>query len=295
MLNFAPLSTGSLALDAALGGGWPRRAFSWIQGDPQSGKTTLLLSALAQAQLGGPVAYLNCCGDFAPSLARQAGCNLRDLLVLTPSSYHAALEMTTALAANGRFAAIALDSIDCLPLDEPPVTSDPSHLFGAARQMFARYAGLCRYYLARTGTTILSALAWPPSATLSPFLNAGLCLQLRRGAALPGSPSPGFCTAVTCKQFSSTKFNGFGSKFPPPNSTIHLKIMYNVGIINFGDLFALGVQFGLITLDNAEFRFGGHRLGWQPSAAICALQANPLLAAEIESAVRARFVPPASG
>ena len=292
--NVEAISTGSLALDLALGiGGLPKGRIVEIYGPESSGKTTLALHVLAQAQkAGGEVAFIDAEHALDIGYARALGVNVEDMLVSQPDTGEQALEITEALVRSGAIDVIVVDSVAALvPRAEIEGEMGDSFVGLHARlmsQALRKLAGA----ISKTNTVVI-------------FIN-----QLREKiGVMYGNPetTPG---GRALKYFSSVRIdmrrietlkNGsemignrtrakvVKNKMAPPFREAEFDIMYGEGISMLGELIDLGVKLDLVQKSGSWYSMGETRIGQGRDSAKQYLRDNPEIAAKLEADIRRDF------
>lgn len=306
------LSTGSLCLDLALGiGGLPRGRIIEIYGVESVGKTTLCLHLISQAQkphhipthsqdnLDLHVDALNCAlidvdGTLDPDYARRCGVQPEHLYIAEPEYAEQALEITESLARSGTMTLIIVDSVSTLVSQHELNTTlgqdyrEPSQdLLSKALRKLRRpiqHNNTTLVFTNRTpmfGNTIYHRLASNP---------ARLSLKLHSAVRLKLSPQHLIYRAdeiVGQQILVEVQKN----RFWPYHHTTKLDIMYNDGIVSFGSLFDLAIQFGLIRREGGYYTFQGNKLGIDKDASTIRLKVDTRLRTSIEQAIRRRYLP----
>ena len=293
-MNIETISTGSLALDLALGiGGVPRGRIVEIYGPESSGKTTLALHILAQAQKqGGEVAFVDAEHALDPSYARALGVNIEDMLISQPDTGEQALEITEALVRSGAVDVVVVDSVVALvPRAE------------IEGEMGDSYVGLH----ARLMSQALRKLAGAINKTncIVVFIN-----QLREKVGVmygnpevtTGGRALKFYASVRIdvRRIETLKAGGeiignrtrakvVKNKMAPPFREAEFDIMYGEGISLLGELLDLGVKLDLVQKSGSWFAMGETRLGQGRDAAKQYLKDNPQVADSLEAAIRRDF------
>ena len=293
-LNIETISTGSLALDLALGvGGVPRGRIVEIYGPESSGKTTLALHILAQAQKqGGEVAFVDAEHALDPTYAKALGVNIEDMLISQPDTGEQALEITEALVRSGAIDVVVVDSVAALvPRAE------------IEGEMGDSYVGLH----ARLMSQALRKLAGAISKTkcIVVFIN-----QLREKVGVmygnpevtTGGRALKFYASVRIdvRRVETLKSGGevignrtrakvVKNKMAPPFREAEFDIMYGEGISLLGELLDLGVKLDLVQKSGSWFAMGETRLGQGRDAAKQYLKDNPEVADSLEAAIRRDF------
>ncbi|MCI8420247.1 MAG: recombinase RecA [Oscillospiraceae bacterium] len=293
-LNVEAISTGSLALDLALGiGGVPRGRIIEIYGPESSGKTTLALHIVAQAQkAGGEVAFVDAEHALDPTYARALGVNIDDMLISQPDTGEQALEITEALVRSGALDVIVVDSVAAL-VPRAEIEGD----------MGDSYVGLH----ARLMSQALRKLAGAINKTncIVVFIN-----QLREKVGVmygnpevtTGGRALKFYASVRIdvRRIETLKASGemignrtrakvVKNKMAPPFREAEFDIMYGEGISLLGELLDLGVKLDLVQKSGSWFSMGETRLGQGRDAAKQYLKDNPEVADGLEAAIRRDF------
>jgi recombination protein RecA len=295
-MNVESIPTGSLALDLALGiGGLPRGRIVEIYGPEASGKSTLALHVVAEAQrLGGRAAYVDAEHALDPQYARAIGVAVDDLLISQPDTGEQALEITDMLIRSGALDVIVVDSVAALtPKAEIEGDMGDSHVGLQARLMSQAL---------RKITANLSK-----SQTILIFIN-----QLRQKiGVIYGSPEV-TSGGQALKYYSSvridirrieaikdgtdvvgnrTRAKVVKNKVASPFKQAEFDIMYGKGISKEGSLLDVGVELGLIKKAGAWFTYEGEQLGQGRENVKNFLLENPTLIAEIDARVREQLAP----
>ncbi|AKS41735.1 recombinase RecA [Wenzhouxiangella marina] len=290
------VSTGSLALDLALGvGGLPRGRVIEIYGPESSGKTTLTLHAVAQAQkMGGTAAFVDAEHALDPSYAEKLGVNVDDLLVSQPDTGEQALEITDMLVRSGAVDIVVVDSVAALtPKAEIEGEMGDSHVGLQARLMSQALRKLTGN-IKRTNCMVIFInqirmkigvmFGSPETTTGGNALKfySSVRLDIRRiGALKRGDEVIG----------NETRVKVVKNKMAPPFRQAVFEILYGEGISREGELIELGVEHGLIKKSGAWYSYGDDRIGQGKDNVRQFLKENPEMAAEIERKVRAKVLP----
>ncbi|MES0372118.1 MAG: recombinase RecA [Mariprofundaceae bacterium] len=290
-LDVPVISSGSLALDAALGiGGYPRGRVIEIYGPESSGKTTLALHAVAEAQkAGGTAAFVDAEHALDPAYAEKLGVNLDDLLVSQPDSGEQALEVVDMLTRSGALDIIVIDSVAALtPRAELEGDMGDSHMGLQARLMSQALRKLTSS-ISRSGTTVVFInqirmkigvmFGNPETTTGGNALKfyASVRLDIRRtGAIKKGDEILG----------NETKVKVVKNKMAPPFKLALFSIMYGEGVSHAGEVLDMGVNFDHVKKSGAWYAIGTERIGQGRDNAITYLKENPKVLADIEAKVR---------
>ena len=286
------ISTGSLGLDLALGiGGMPRGRIVEIYGPESSGKTTLALSVIAQAQKkGGTCAFIDAEHALDPSYAKKIGVDIENLLISQPDAGEQALEITDTLVRSGAVDVLVVDSVAALvPKAELEGEMGDSHMGLQARLMSQALRKL---------TSTVSR-----SNTLIIFINQ---IRMKIGVMF-GNPET--TTGGNALKFyasvridirsigkikdkediigSQTRVKIVKNKVAPPFKIIDFDIMYGEGISKTGELLDLGIKANVVAKSGSWFAYNGEKLGQGRENAKIFLRDHPDVALEIENKIKA--------
>lgn len=285
------ISTGSLGLDLALGiGGFPRGRVIEIYGPESSGKTTLALHVVAEAQkTGGSCAYIDAEHAMDPSYASKLGVNINDLLISQPDTGEQALEIADTLVRSGAIDVLVVDSVAALvPKAELEGDMGDSHVGLQARLMSQALRKLTAS-VARSNTLLIFInqirmkigvmFGNPETTTGGNALKfyASVRLDIRRIGSIKEKDD------VIGNQ---TRVKVVKNKVAPPFRVVDFDIMYGEGISKMGELIDLGIKAGVVEKSGSWFSYKGQRLGQGKENVRAYLKANPEVAAEIEKIIR---------
>ena len=293
------IPTGSIALDAALGiGGVPRGRIVEIYGPESSGKTTLSLEILAEAQaMGGVVAFIDAEHALDPGYAARIGVDIDDVLISQPDTGEQALEICDMLVRSGAIDVVVVDSVAALVPRAEIEGEIGDTTVGLQARLMSQALRKLAGSLSKSNTTCI-------------FIN-----QLREKIGImfgnpettPGGRALKFFSSVRMdiRRIDSIKQNGeivgnrvrvkvVKNKVAPPFKTAEFDIMYGTGISKEGSILDLGVNLDLVSKSGAWYTYEGERLGQGREAAKEFLRTNPDLRDEIEQKVRAAVGLPTS-
>jgi len=284
------IPTGSLSLDICLGvGGIPRGRVIEIYGPEASGKTTMALHIIAEAQkMGGTVAFIDVEHALDPTYARNVGVNIDELMISQPDTGEQALEIAEILVRSSVIDAVVIDSVAALvPRAEIEGEMGDSHMGLQARLMSQALRKL-------TG-------AISKSKTSAIFINQireKIGVMFGNPETTPGGRALKFYSSVrlevrkmdTIKSGNDiigtrTKVKVVKNKMAPPFKQAEFDIIYGKGISHEGDLLDMGVANDIISKTGAWFNYGEHRLGQGRENAKEYLLSNPEIAKEIENKI----------
>jgi recombination protein RecA len=286
------VSTGSLGLDIALGiGGLPRGRIVEIYGPESSGKTTLALHAIAQAQKnGGTCAFVDAEHALDPGYARKLGVNVDELLISQPDAGEQALEITDTLVRSGAIDVLVVDSVAALvPRAELEGEMGDSHVGLHARLMSQALRKLTGS-ISKSHTTVIFInqirlkigvmFGNPETTTGGNALKfyASVRLDIRRIGAIKDREN------VVGNQ---TRVKVVKNKMAPPFRVVEFDIMYGEGVSKVGELLDLGVQANVVEKSGSWFSYEGQRIGQGRENAKNFLRANGEVADSIEAKIRA--------
>ncbi len=286
------ISTGSLGLDIALGiGGLPRGRIVEIYGPESSGKTTLALHVIAQAQkAGGTCAFVDAEHALDPIYARKLGVQIEDLLVSQPDAGEQALEIADTLVRSGAIDVLVVDSVAALvPRAELEGEMGDSHMGLQARLMSQALRKLtgsisksrCMVIFINQIRMKIGVMFGNPETTTGGNalkFYASVRLDIRRIGAIKDREN------IVGNQ---TRVKVVKNKLAPPFRTVEFDIMYGEGISKVGEMIDLGAQAGVVEKSGAWFSYDGQRIGQGRENAKQYLRDNPEAAAAIEQKVRA--------
>ena len=290
-MDIDTVSTGSLGLDIALGiGGLPRGRVVEIYGPESSGKTTLALHCLAEAQKkGGICAFIDAEHALDPIYARKLGVNVDDLLISQPDAGEQALEIADTLVRSGAVDVLVIDSVAALvpraELEGEMGDSQP----GLQARLMSQALRKLTASINRSNTMVIfinqirmkiGVMYGSPETTTGGHalkFYASVRLDIRRIGAIKERDE------VVGNQ---TRVKVVKNKLAPPFKQVEFDIMYGQGISKLGEIIDLGVKAGVVEKSGSWFSYNSQRIGQGRDNAREFLKANPDMAAEIERAVR---------
>jgi recombination protein RecA len=291
-IDVEAISTGSLGLDIALGiGGLPKGRIVEIYGPESSGKTTLTLQVIAEAQKkGGICAFVDAEHAIDPAYAKKLGVKIEDLLISQPDTGEQALEIADTLVRSG--------AIDVLVVDSVAALTPKAELEGEMGDM---QPGMQARLMSKALRKLTAAIS--RSNTMVIFINQ---IRMKIGIMF-GNPET--TTGGNALKFYSsvrldirrigqikereetvgnqTRVKVVKNKVAPPFKQVEFDIMYGEGISKVGELIDLGVKAGIVEKSGAWLSYNGDRIGQGRENAKTYLKENPKAAAEIERAIRA--------
>ncbi len=294
------ISTGSLGLDVALGiGGLPRGRVVEIYGPESSGKTTLTLQVIAEAQkVGGTCAFVDAEHALDPQYAGKLGVNVDDLLVSQPDTGEQALEITDMLVRSGAVDVVVVDSVAALtPKAEIEGDMGDSHVGLQARLMSQALRKLTAN-IKRSNTLVIFInqirmkigvmFGSPETTTGGNALKfySSVRLDIRRiGAIKKGDEVVG----------SETRVKVVKNKVAPPFKQTEFDILYGEGISREGEIIDMGVKLNMVDKSGAWYSYNGEKIGQGKDNVRTFLKEHPEMANEIDGRIRAELLPKTGG
>jgi len=293
-VNINAISTGSIGLDAALGiGGLPRGRIVEIFGPESSGKTTLSLHVIAEAQkLGGICAFIDAEHAMDPEYSKRLGVKIDELLISQPDTGEQALEIVDSLVRSGKIDVIVIDSVAALtPKDEIEGDMGAYHVGKQARLMSQALRKL---------TAIVAK-----SKTIVIFINQirmQIGVMFGNPETTPGGKALKFYTSVRLdiRRIAQIKkgeeimggrirVKVVKNKVAPPFKQTEFDLMYNEGISREGEIIALGEKMGIVKKTGNSYSFGEEKLGRGYDATRQFLKENEKIAGAILEEIRAKL------
>jgi recombination protein RecA len=291
------VSTGSLGLDIALGiGGLPRGRVVEVYGPESSGKTTLTLQVIAQAQkAGGTAAFIDAEHALDPGYAEKLGVNIDDLLVSQPDTGEQALEIADMLVRSGAIDVVVVDSVAALT-PKAEIEGEMGELqVGLQARLMSQALRKLTGNIKRSNCMVI-------------FINQ---LRMKIGNMMPGQ-SPETTTGGNALKFyasvrldirrigaikngeeivgNQTKIKVVKNKMAPPFKVVLCEILYGAGISREGEMIDMGVEHKIVDKAGAWYSYGGERLGQGKESARQFLKDNPSVANEIDAKLREKLL-----
>ncbi len=291
VIDIEAISTGSIGLDMALGvGGFPKGRIIEVFGPESSGKTTLALHAVAEAQkAGGKCAYIDAEHALDPVYARHLGVNVDDLILSQPDTGEQALEIADTLVRSGAIDILVVDSVAALvPKAEIEGDMGDSHMGLQARLMSQALRKLTAtvaksncimIFINQIRMKIGVFFGNPETTTGGNALKfyASVRLDIRRIGSLKDKD-----TVVG----NQVRVKVVKNKVAPPFKVVEFDIIYGEGISKVGELLDMGVKIGAVEKSGAWYSFNGEKIGQGKEAARTYLKEHPEVADEIEKKIR---------
>jgi len=294
-MNIEAIPTGSLALDAALGiGGVPKGRIIEIYGPESSGKTTLALHILAQAQKqGGEVAFVDAEHALDPDYAAALGVDTDNMLVSQPDTGEQALEITDALVRSGAVDAIVVDSVAAL-VPKQEIEGEMGDTFvGLQARLMSQALRKLAGTIAKTNCVVIFInqlrmkigvmYGNPETTTGGNALKfySSVRLDVRRVEAIKEAGN-----VIGNK----TRVKVVKNKVAPPFREAYFDIMYGEGISKWGELVDLAVQMDIVQKSGSWFSMGDERIGQGKDSVKNFLMSNPDIAEDVEAKVREKLI-----
>ncbi|PBN44260.1 recombinase RecA [Sphingobium sp. D43FB] len=292
-LEIEAISTGSLGLDIALGiGGLPKGRIIEIYGPESSGKTTLALHAIAEAQkIGGTAAFVDAEHALDPGYAKKLGVNIDELIVSQPDTGEQALEIVDTLVRSNAIDILVIDSVAALvPRAEIEGEMGDSHVGLQARLMSQALRKLtgsisrskCMVIFINQVRMKIGVMYGNPETTTGGNalkFYASVRLEIRRTGQIKDREDV---------VGNATKVKVVKNKVAPPFKQVEFDIMYGEGISKIGEILDLGVKAGIVEKSGAWFSYDSIRIGQGRENSKTFLKGNPELADKLEKAIRGK-------
>ncbi|HJN94278.1 MAG: recombinase RecA [Gammaproteobacteria bacterium] len=289
------ISTGSLGLDVALGiGGLPRGRIVEIYGPESSGKTTLALQVVAEAQkTGGSCAFIDAEHALDPIYAGNLGVDVDNLLVSQPDTGEQALEICDMVVRSGALDVVVIDSVAALTPKAEIEGDMGDHHMGLQARLMSQALRKMTANIKNSNTLVIFInqirmkigvmFGSPETTTGGNALKfySSVRLDIRRiGSIKDGDEVVG----------NETRVKVVKNKVAPPFRQTEFQIMYGVGIHHLGEVIDLGVKLNLIEKSGAWYAYKGEKIGQGKKNVAIYLQENPAIAEEVEQAIRAELL-----
>jgi recombination protein RecA len=290
-IEIESISTGSLGLDIALGiGGLPKGRVVEIYGPESSGKTTLALHTIAEAQKrGGTCAFIDAEHALDPVYARKLGVNLDELLISQPDAGEQALEICDTLVRSGAIDVVVVDSVAALTPRAELEGEMGDNQPGMQARLMSQALRKLTASISKSNTMVIfinqirmkiGVMYGSPEVTTGGNalkFYASMRLDIRRIGAIKDREE------VVGNQ---TRVKVVKNKLAPPFKQVEFDIMYGEGVSKMGELIDLGVKAGVVEKSGAWFSYDSQRVGQGRENAKTFLKQNPDMAAKIEAAIR---------
>jgi recombination protein RecA len=292
-LDIETVSTGSISIDMALGiGGLPKGRIVEIYGPESSGKTTLALQTIAQAQkTGGVCAFIDAEHALDPVYARKLGINLQELLISQPDTGEQALEIVDTLVRSGAVDVLVVDSVAALTPKAEIEGDMGDSLPGLQARLMSQALRKLTASISKSNTMVIFInqirmkigvmFGSPETTTGGNALKfyASVRLDIRRiGQVKKGDEIIG----------NQTKVKVVKNKLAPPFKQVEFDILYGEGVSYFGELIDLGVKAGIVEKSGSWFSYDSQRLGQGRDNSIQFLKDNPGTAQAIDNLIRGK-------
>jgi recombination protein RecA len=300
VVDIEVIPSGSLSLDAALGvGGYPRGRIIEIYGPESSGKTTLTLHAIAEAQKAGlSCAFIDAEHAFDPAYAKNLGINLEELIISQPDNGEAALEIGDTLIRSGAVDLIVVDSVAALVPQVELEGGMGDNQMGLQARLMSKALRKLTSTVSKSNSTVIFInqirmkigvmFGNPETTTGGNALKfyASVRLDIRRGTAIKDQEEI---------LGNETKVKVVKNKVAPPFRTADFEIIYGEGVSRIGEVIDLAVKNDIIEKSGSWFAYKGAKIGQGKENVKQYLKDNPKIAEEIEKIVREKLGIPGSG
>jgi len=293
VVDIPKISTGDLGIDLAGGGGYPKGRIIEIYGPESSGKTTLTLHAIAEAQkTGKPCAFIDAEHALDPVYAENLGVNMDDLWITQPNSGEEGLNITQRLVESGEFSLIVVDSVPALTPQAEMDGEMGDQQMGAQARMMGKGIRKLTSIIGRTNTVVIfinqirmkiGVMFGNPETTPGgralPFA-ASQRIEIRRKEDIKiGTEIIGVLSRVKFKK----------NKVGPPFKETYVEIEFGKGINSTSTLIDLAVREGLLEKAGAWYKLDGENIGQGKAKTKIYLEDNPKVLAELDSQLRSKF------
>lgn len=288
------IPSGSLALDVALGvGGYPRGRIIEIYGPESSGKTTLTLHAIAEAQKAGlSCAFVDAEHAFDPAYAKNLGINLDEMIISQPDNGEAALEIADTLVRSGAVDLIVIDSVAALVPQVELEGGMGDNQMGLQARLMSKALRKLTSTVSKTNATVIFInqirmkigimFGSPETTTGGNALKfyASVRLDIRRGTAIKDQEEV---------LGNETKVKVVKNKVAPPFKTADFEIIYGEGVSRIGEVIDIATKHDIVEKSGSWYAYKGNKIGQGKENVKTYLKENPKLAEEIENLVREKL------
>lgn len=288
------IPSGSLALDIALGvGGYPRGRIIEIYGPESSGKTTLTLHAIAEAQKAGlSCAFVDAEHAFDPAYAKNLGINLDDMIISQPDNGEAALEIADTLVRSGAIDLIVIDSVAALVPQVELEGGMADNQMGLQARLMSKALRKLTSTVSKSNATIIfinqirmkiGVMFGSPETTTggnSLKFYASVRLDIRRGTAIKDQEEV---------LGNETRVKVVKNKVAPPFKTADFEIIYGEGISRVGEVIDIATKHDILEKSGSWYAYKGNKIGQGKENVKQYLKENPKVAEELENAVRTKL------
>ncbi len=288
------IPSGSLALDVALGvGGYPRGRIVEIYGPESSGKTTLTLHAIAEAQKAGlSCAFIDAEHAFDPAYAKNLGINLDEMIISQPDNGEAALEIADTLVRSGAVDLIVIDSVAALVPQVELEGGMGDNQMGLQARLMSKALRKLTSTVSKTNSTVIFInqirmkigvmFGSPETTTGGNALKfyASVRLDIRRGTAIKDQEEV---------LGNETKVKVVKNKVAPPFKTADFEIIYGEGISRVGEIIDLAVKYDILEKSGSWYAYKGAKIGQGKENTKNYLRENSKVAEELENAIREKL------
>ncbi len=285
------IPSGSLALDLALGvGGYPRGRIVEIYGPESSGKTTLTIHAIAEAQKAGlSCAFIDAEHAFDPTYAKNLGVNLEEMIISQPDNGEAALEIADTLVRSGAIDLIIIDSVAALVPQVELEGGMADNQMGLQARLMSKALRKLTSTVSKTNSTVIFInqirmkigvmFGSPETTTGGNALKfyASVRLDIRKGTAIKDQEEV---------LGNETKVKVVKNKVAPPFKIADFEIIYGEGISRVGEVIDLAVKYEILEKSGSWYAYKGNKIGQGKENAKNYLKENPKVSQEIEDLIR---------
>jgi recombination protein RecA len=294
VIDIEVIPSGSLALDVALGvGGYPRGRIVEIYGPESSGKTTLTLHAIAEAQKAGlSCAFIDAEHAFDPVYAKNLGINLEDMIISQPDNGEAALEIADTLIRSGAIDLIIVDSVAALVPQVELEGGMGDNQMGLQARLMSKALRKLTSTVSKTNATVIFInqirmkigvmFGNPETTTGGNALKfyASVRLDIRKGSVIKDQDEI---------LGNETKVKVVKNKVAPPFKTAEFEIIYGEGVSKYGELIDLAVKADIIEKSGSWYAYGGSKIGQGKENVKKFLNDNPKISEEIDQITREKL------